>query len=739
MPVASGMSSLPVTMPMRRLPRGSQRDGPGIRDIAATLAAALLTANMAYAADGGDMAMDTITFTATGVSTMDAASAGDISQVQIANQPLLRPASVLENVPGLIVTQHSGEGKANQYFLRAFNLDHGTDLATEVDDVPINMPTHAHGQGYTDLNFLIPELVADLHYKKGPYYADEGDFATAGTVRIGLLSEAPTTATVGVGQDGYRRALVVGSTPFADGSLLASGEAYHNDGPFDVPDDYNRLNGVLRYRSGTERDYWSLTGMAYSGRWTSTDQVPERAIDEDLISRWGSLNPSDGGITSRSSLSFSRVKTTDADQVQLSAYVIRYKLDLYSTFTYFLKDPTYGDQMLQHDDRVVYGFKGSRTWVTELAGLPLTNVVGVQARVDDIRDVAIDPTFQRKIIGTQQNAGVEESNGAVYAESSLQWRPDVRTVIGLREDEFDFDVTDKMVNPDGSCTLTSDPLGCDTGNQRASIFSPKLGVILGPWARTTYFVNVADGYHSNDARSITRSGENPADPSVTPLTRATSAELGMSSTAIANLQTSLDVFELKLKSELVFDGDAGVTAPSGATTRQGIEWGNAYHVNSWLSAELNAAFSKARFDHDSPPDDLGCSNAAPSHPCAVPIAIVGRYIPNSPTNVVDAGITVHPQSGWFGALRARHFGESPLVEDNSARSAAYTTVDGQFGYQRPGQWLVALDAFNLFDVKWNDIEYYYVSRLQNESSPKPDYVVHAGVPLTFRLRFQYFL
>jgi TonB dependent receptor/TonB-dependent Receptor Plug Domain len=669
---------------------------------------------------------------------MAAASEGDVSQTQIASQPLLRPASVLENVPGLIVTQHSGEGKANQYFLRAFNLDHGTDVATEVDDMPINMPTHAHGQGYTDLNFLIPELAADLHYKKGPYYADEGDFATAGTVRIGLASEAPTTAILGYGEDGYRRALVMASATLAGGTLLAAGEAYHNDGPFDVPDDYSRLNGLVRYHNGTERDYWSLTGMTYSGKWTSTDQVPERAIGEGMISRWGSLNPTDGGITSRTSLSFNRVKTTDVDQAQFSAYIIQYKLDLYSTFTYFLKDPVFGDQMLQHDDRVVYGLKGSRTWLTEFAGMPMTNVIGVQARVDDIRNVAIDPTFQRKVIGTRQTAAVEESSGAIYAESSLQWRPAVRTVIGLREDEFDFDVTDKLANPNGSCNITSDPLGCDTGNRRASISNPKLGVILGPWAQTTYFINIADGYHSNDARGITRSGENPGDSNVTPLTRATSAELGLSSTAIPNLQTSLDVFELKLKSELVFDGDAGVTAPSGATTRQGIEWGNAYHVNSWLSAELNAAFSKARFDRNAPPDDLGCSAAAPSHPCVAPIAIVGRFIPNSPTNVVGAGFTVQRQSGWFGALRARHFGESPLVEDNSARSSAYTTIDGQFGYRRPGQWVVALDAFNLFDVKWNDIEYYYVSRLQNETSPRPDYVVHPGVPLTLRIHFQYF-
>jgi TonB-dependent receptor-like protein len=685
-------------------------------------------------ADGGTL--ETVTVIASGVSTMDAASAGDVTREQIDSQPLLRPAAILENVPGLIVTQHSGEGKANQYFLRAFNLDHGTDLATEVDDVPVNMPTHAHGQGYTDLNFLIPELVSDLHYKKGPYYADEGDFATAGTVRVALLDELPPSATLGFGEDGYRRALAMGSTAVGAGTLLAAGEAYHNDGPFDVPDDYQRLNGVLRYHLGNEQDYWTATAMAYSGQWNATDQVPERAIDEGLIDRFGSLNPTDGGQSSRESLSLSRVLRSDGDQVQFSAYVVRYRLDLWSTFTYYLENPVYGDQMLQHDDRVVYGAKASKTWYTQLAGMPLTNLIGLQTRVDDIRDVGIFPTYQRQIIGTTQNAGVLESNGALYAESSLQWQPRIRTILGLREDVFDFDVHDKMRASDGACNIGTDPLGCDSGAKRASIFSPKLGIVLGPWRDTHVFIDVADGYHSNDARGVTRSGQNPAAAPVTALTRATSAELGVSTRPVPAWESSLDVFELKLKSELVFDGDAGVTAPSGASTRIGLEWGNRYQINPWLSADLNTAVTRARFDRNTAPDDLGCAEAAPSNPCTTPIAIVGRYIPNSPTNVSEAGLTAQHPSGWFGALRARHFGSSPLVEDDSAQSPPYTTFDAQIGFRRP-HWLAALDVFNLLDTRWNDIEYYYVSRLRNELSPQPDYVVHPGVPRTLRARLQY--
>jgi outer membrane receptor protein involved in Fe transport len=696
---------------------------------------------VARAAESGssEAPLETVTVVAAGVSNLNAASAGDVTQKELASQPLSRPAALLENVPGLIVTQHSGEGKANQYFLRAFNLDHGTDLATEVDDMPINMPTHAHGQGYTDLNFLIPELVSDLHFKKGPYYADEADFATAGAVRVDLLNEVPNSATVGFGQDGYRRGLLLGSTSLGGGTVLGAGDVYHNDGPFDNPDDYTRLNGMLRYHRGTATDFSTVTAMAYSGKWNSTDQIPAHAIDDGIVGRFGTLNPTDGGQTSRSSLSFNRVRRTDSDQVQFSAYVIRYKLDLWSTFTYYLRDPVNGDQVLQHDDRIVYGFKGSKTWFTSLWGMPTSNLLGVQARLDDIRDVSIDHTFQRQYLSTQQNTGVVESSGAVYFENSTRWLPTLSTVLGLRADEFDFDVKDKMVNPDGSCTIDSDPLGCNTANVRAGIFSPKLGITLGPWNRTAWFITVADGYHSNDARGVTRSGQSSGASRVTPLTRATSAELGLASDWLPQWHTTLDIFLLKLKSELVFDGDAGVTKPSGSTTRAGIEWGNTYHITDWLHADFNAALSKARFDKNAAPDDLGCGAAAPSHPCSGPISITGRYIPNSPTNVIDASLTAQHPSGWFGSVRARHLGESPLVEDDSARSPAYTTVDLQLGYQRPGKWLLAFDIFNLFDAKWSDIEYYYVSRLKAEVAPRPDFVVHPGIPTTVRARLQYFL
>lgn len=691
----------------------------------------------AAADDAGPPLLDTVTIVATGVSNMNAASAGDVDQARILAQPLLRPAAILENVPGLIVTQHSGEGKANQYFLRAFNLDHGTDLALEVDDMPVNMPSHAHGQGYSDLNFLIAELTENLHYKKGPYYADEGDFATAGTARVDLVDVLPVSLSVGGGEDGYRRALASGSTALAGGSLLGAGEFYFNDGPFDVPDRYRRLNGVMRYYRGDRSHYFTLTAMTYSGRWSSTDQVPDRAVQQGVIDRYGSLNPTDGGWSTRSSLSFNQVARTDDGQSQLSAYVIRYRLQLWSTFTYYLKDAVNGDQMLQNDARVVYGGKAAKSWNTRLGSASMTNLVGVQVRLDDIPDVGIFPTLRRQVLGTTQDADVREAAAGVYVENTVQWRGWLRTIVGAREDGFQFHVRDKMVSTDGTCTLASDPLGCDSGRRSAAIFSPKLGVVFGPWGETRFYLNAGEGYHSNDARGVTRSGENPDAAPVTPLTRARSAEVGVSTRLFGAWQTSLDVFKLKLRSELTFSGDAGVTEPSGSTTRAGVEWGNTFRLNSWLSGQLDGAFTRARFDSDAAPDDLGCGDAAKTYPCAQPIGIVGRYIPNSPTAVIDAGLTARSPGGWYASARARHFGESPLVEDDSARSPAYTTVDVQLGFQSAQHWSLSLDVFNIANVKWNDIEYYYVSRLKGEQSPEPDYVVHPGVPRTLRAQIKY--
>lgn len=648
--------------------------------------------------------LDTVDVTAQGVSAMDSASSGDITHEQLEARPLLRPGAVLEAVPGLVVTQHSGEGKANQYFLRAFNLDHGTDIATRIDGMPINMPTHGHGQGWTDLNFLIPELVRDVRYKKGPYFADEGDFASAAAVRMSLLNEVqPGFAELGLGENGYQRSLVINDNAVSSGKLLYAVEAYHNDGPYVHPDNYRKFNGVLRYSQGDENNGYSVTAMAYQGKWNATDQIPQRAINEGLVPRFGALDPTDGGNSDRQSLSANWAHQSGAGDTRASAYFIHSQLDLYSDFTFFMNDPVHGDQFQQHDDRKIAGVDLSHTYYNTLWGTEMAHLFGFQQRVDWI-NVGLFHTEARALLSTTGEHSVQEASSAFYYENNAKWTSTFRSILGVRGDYYDFNVSDHLD-------------AANSGNKTAAIVNPKLGLVFGPFDKTTYFINAGGGFHSNDARGVTKA----VDPA-TPLVRAKSAEVGVRSLAIPKLDTQIAVFMLDLASELVFVGDAGTTEASGATRRMGVEWVNLYHFNPWLTADANFAFSRGRFKEDvgSPPN-------------------VGRYIPGSPTMVINAGLTVQRPSGWFGSLRMRSFGERPLIEDNSAKSAAFTTFDTAVGYEKAKSWRMALDVFNLLDKEWNDIEYFYESQLAGEPAPRADYHIHPGEPRIVRLSFRYYL
>ena len=283
-----------------------------------------------------------------GVGTSDAASQGTVNAKLIENRPTLRPGEILEFVPGLIVSQHSGDGKANQYYLRGFNLDHGTDFATFVDGMPVNMRTHAHGQGYTDLNFLITDLVSQIDYRKGTYYADEGDFASAGAAHLRLANRLDRgIATLTGGENGYVRGLVANSNALGSGNLLYAVDASYNNGPWAVPEHARRTSGLLRYSQGVPGDGFAVTAMGYDAKWTSTDQIPLRAVDDGSLDRFGAIDPTDGGKTSRYSLSFDAVTSNDLGTLRFNAYAVASRLNLYNNFTYFLDDPVDGDQFEQ--------------------------------------------------------------------------------------------------------------------------------------------------------------------------------------------------------------------------------------------------------------------------------------------------------------------------------------------------------------------------------------------------------
>ncbi|MBX6743071.1 MAG: TonB-dependent receptor [Acetobacteraceae bacterium] len=621
--------------------------------------------------------------TATVPETPAAASEQRIPREILQARPISRTGELLEAAPGLIVTQHSGEGKANQYFLRGFNLDHGTDLAISVDGMPVNMRTHAHGQGYADLNFLIPELVDGMLVRKGPYFADLGDFATAGALGLGLVDSLPRPFVQGtVGSFGYWRGLAAGSTALGPGTLLLAGEVGTYDGPWQRQDALRRLNGVMRYSQGTPLDGFTVTGMAYSGRWNATDQVAARAVSKGMISRFGTLDPTDGGRAERYSLSGRWSRTGKWGTTQLTAYAIRSTLDLYSDFTYFLDDPIHGDQFLQRDRRWVLGVDASQTIQGQLFGRSLETRIGLQTRYDDIR-LGLFRSEARRLLSAVREDAVREGSIGLWTDATLRWTDWLRTTVGLRGDWVGGQVR-------------SD-LAANSGSAGELIASPKAGLVLGPFRATEFFLNAGTGFHSNDLRGATIT----VDPNdrLTPLSRvpilvrAKGAEVGIRTLAIEGLDSRLSLFVLTLGSEILFVGDAGTTEASRPSRRIGVEWTNHWQVLPWLALDLDVAVTRARFtDHSG----------------------AGRHIPGAPDLVASAGISFGSGPGWFGTLRLRHFGPRPLTEDNSARSRATTLVSARAGYLFENGLRLQIDAYNLFNTKADQIDYFYTSRLPGE-------------------------
>lgn len=645
------------------------------------------------------------------VGSSDAASQGVIRAELLASRPALRPGEVLEFVPGLIVTQHSGDGKANQYFLRGFNLDHGTDFATQVDGMPVNMPTHGHGQGYSDLNFLIPELVDRIDYRKGPYFATHGDFAAAGAADIVYKSrlDAPVVELTG-GQNGYRRAVGARSIPLRDDLvLLGAVEWMGNDGPWVVPESLQRHNAVLRLTQGTREQGSTVSLMAYSARWNATDQVPQRLIDAGAyqgqpFGRFDTLDPTDGGRTSRYSLS-GEWHRRDADgETRVTAYAMKYRLQLFSNFTYAMDRPETGDQFSQQDDRSIWGSQVSKAWNHPLGGLEARTEVGAQLRQDRIH-VGLYDTRARQVIGTTRVDDVRETLLGVYGQSSVQLTPWLRSVVGLRADTVRFAVD----------SLTQ---AANAGRARASLLSPKFTLVAGPWHQTEFFFNAGRGFHSNDARGATarvdpRTGD-PVD-SVPGLVAARGWELGVRTEAWAQLQSSLAFWRLHSNSELVYVGDAGATEASHASRRYGVEFNNRWTPGRHFLLDADIALTHARFTN-------------------------GDRIPNAVDLVASLAATVRNLGPWSASLQWRYLGSSALLEDNTVRAAPASTFNLRLTrnlldvMHRPSS--LTLDVFNLFNRKVQDIQYYYASQLPGEAAPVNDRIVHPAEPRAIRLTFR---
>jgi hypothetical protein len=636
------------------------------------------------------------------VGIAQSASQGAITARQLDVRPVLRAGEVLETVPGVIVTQHSGEGKANQYFLRGFNLDHGSDFATTVAGVPANMPTHAHSQGYSDINFLIPELVAGVQFSKGPYYAEQGDFATAGASNITYATELDRpllAAEVG----GYRfgRGLFAASHPAAGGQLLGALELSTNDGPWTVPDDYRKINGVIRYSRGDAVNGLSVTGMGYHGSWNATEASPARAIESGLIDRFGTIDDSDGGSTGRYSLSADWQRGRASTVTKVSAYGIKYDLDLISNFTFFLDDPDHGDQQEQVDHRYVFGTRVSQRRLTRWFGRSVQNTYGIQLRNDNIPRVALYHTERRVRLETRSDASAVVTSLGAYGQTEIEWAPHVRLMAGLRADgsHYSVDALDSV----------------NSGTASAGLVSPKGSATFGPWKATEIYVNGGFGFHSNNAlgTTITRDPDgNPVDR-VTPLVRASGAELGVRSVVVPHRQATVSLWTLRLGSELVYNGDIGATEPGPASERHGVEFANYYSPLKWLVFDVDLSLSSAHFSE------------GPSK---------GANVPEAVSTVVSAGASIDGYHRTFGSLRWRYFGPRSLVEDDSVRSSPTSLANLQAGYQALRRLRVTLDVFNLFNAPDADIEYYFASRLSGEPlGGVEDRHYHPAVPRTLRL------
>ena len=652
-----------------------------------------------------------------GPGTASSSSEGSISARQIETRPLLRPAEVLEAVPGMIVSQHSGDGKANQYFLRGFNLDHGTDFATHLMGMPVNLPTHAHGQGYTDLNFLIPELVSRIDYRKGPYYAGDGDFSAAGSARIDYLrSVAQPFAQLTYGQGRYTRLLAVTGAATAAGQMLLAFEGTRADGPWVVPEGLCKANLVARYSAGRAENGWSVSFLGYDAAWTATDQVAQRAVASGMVGRFGSLDPTTGGNTHRYSLSGEWARLGSASASRANAYVVDYALNLWSNFTY-ATDPVNGDQFLQVDRRSTVGGNAAHTWFATLGDRAVEITAGVDARRDNIGKIGLVLTRDRATYATVRDDAVHQTRVGVWGEAQVQWTQKFRSIVGLRGDAYAFDVASNTA--------------ANSGSKTDSIASPKLALVFGPWAKTEYYFNAGYGFHSNDARgTVTRINPDPrpgARPActdaagactgdavspVTPLVRAKGVEIGLRSAFVPRLTSTLTLWRLDIDSELIFTGDAGTTEASRPSRRQGVEWTNVWAPLAWLSIDADLSISRARFADANP---------------------AGDRVPGAIEQAASIGANLRDLGAWSGGVRLRHFGARPLIEDNSVRSPASTLVNLNVGYRFHPHLQARVEVLNLLDRKVSDIDYYYASRLRGEAGPVNDIHSHPAEPRSLRV------
>ena len=706
-----------------------------------------------------------------------ASSAGEVTvgAEELKNRPLLRSGEILETLPGLIITQHAGGGKANQYFLRGFNLDHGTDFAIFLDGMPLNLPSHAHGEGYSDMNIVIPEFVERIEAAKGPYYADVGDYGSAGNAEIVFYKTLPQNfIEVDGGMYQFARLVFGVSRKLGAGDLLYGGEAYHDGGPWVHPDNYYKFNGIVTYNQGSDDQGFSITALGYAGtRWNSSDQLPYTAIP--VVGFFGALNPTDGGHSHRYSLQGEWHQRDANSETKIMAYGFYYDLNLFSDFTYYLVDPYKGDQFEQQDRRWVAGFDLRHTIFSEWYGRKMETTFGMQLRNDWIHnglyrtedrvrtsksDYAanyLDDCDAGGNCSTLDQVAVlpaatdlnkfTETIASPWVSSKIEWASKFRSVLGLRGD-YGKGILTSYSNPTNP-NFPNDPYAADinpnSGQSTAKFLpSPKASLIFGPWANTEFYLQGGFSYHTNDVRGSTQLYE-PVSPDhpyyntpvydtpnpnkISFLVQTKGGEVGVRTAAVPHLQSTVEVWYLHSDSELLQDGDTGGTSPSEQpSNRYGIEMGNYYAPSEHWVIDADFADSRALFTEDDPDDSTFYSYnpttssyrlcAKDSNCYGVGLGPnpyqqnqYGKEVPEAVRWVVSAGATMQDVKGFSASLRLRYFGPRPLTSDALYTSPSTALVNLGATYKFSRNWSLAGEVLNVFNRRDHDVDYAYVSQI----------------------------
>jgi hypothetical protein len=648
------------------------------------------------------------------IGIAESGTQGTVGATEIQDRPILRSGEVLETVPGLIITQHAGGGKANQYYLRGFNLDHGTDLAIFIDDMPLNLPSHAHGEGYADMNTVIAEFVKRVNFEKGPYYADVGNFGSAGAAHMEFFKTLPQNFVKVEGDSyTYGRAVFGVSQKLGSGSLLYGGEAYYDNGPWVHPDGFAKFNGLLTYSQGDDANGVSITARGYHGKWHSSDQIPVSAVP--LVGLYGTLDPSDGGHSQRYSLQADWHRQSTISESKLMAYLFYYDLDLFSDFTYYLVDPVRGDQFEQQDRRWVAGLAAHHTIFSQWYGRRVANTFGLQLRNDWINNGLYAAENRVRMDKTDYDTGdsippilpaarerdrFTDTIGSFYAKSKIQWAEKFRSVAALRGDDEKFVVT--------SLAYSAAVNAANSGSASKFLPSPKLNLIFGPWSNTELYAQGGFSFHSNDGRGTTQtvepiSADNPYPNTpaskIPPLVQTKGGEIGARTMAFAHLQSTLALWYLRSNSELMQDGDTGGTSASEqSSNRYGVEWANYYTPREHLAIDFDLADSRAQFT------EIDSDDAAPN-------SDGGKLVPEAVNTVISSGVTLHDYKGLTSSLRLRYFGPRSLTSDGIYRSNQTVLLNGEIGYQIKKKWRVSAEFLNMLDRKDSDIDYAYESRV----------------------------